>query len=191
MALRNQNDFCSKLCDSRITFVESSSKAGWLSLKAFQKQDQYVFCWELHKNRMAFVESSTKAELLLLKALRKQDGFRWKLYESMITFVEEGRMTFVESSTKTVWLLLKALRKQDQEDFHWKLNESRMTFVESSLKAGWLLFKALWKPFKKRIHCDNTKFRDNIAYVGGPSFCGRPWPFCERRSRNIWHPAQL
>ena len=28
-----------------------------------------------------------------------------------------------------------------------------------------------------------TRFRDKIAYVGGPSFRRRPWPFGERRSR--------
>ena len=120
---------------------------------------------------MAFVESSTKAGWLSLKALQNQDGFRWKLYES--------RMVFVERSTKAGWLSLKAQWKQD--GFCWKLYKSRMTFVESSTKAGWLSFKALWKPFKKRVNCDNTKFHDKIAYVGGPSFRRRPWPFGERR----------
>ena len=37
-------------------------------------------------------------------------------------------------------------------------------------------------PFKKRVNRDNTKFHDKIAYVGGPSFRRRPWPFVERRS---------
>ena len=58
-----------------------------------------------------------------------------------------------------------------------------MTFNESSTKAGWLLLRALQKSFKKRVFCDNTKFRDKIAYVGGPSCRRRPWPFGERRSR--------
>ena len=52
-----------------------------------------------------------------------------------------------------------------------------MTYVESFTKAGWLSFKALWKPLKKHVNHDNTKFRDKIAYVGGPSFRRRPWPF--------------
>ena len=122
---------------------------------------------------MVLVESSTKAEWLSLKALRKQDGFSWKLYES--------RMALVESSTKARWLLLKALWKQD--GFCWKLFESKMAFVVSSMKPGWLSLKTLWKPFKKRVNRDNTRFRDKIAYVGGPSFRRRPWPFGERRSR--------
>ena len=162
-----------------MTFVESSTKARWLLLKALRKQDG--FRWKLYESRMALVESSTKARWLSLKALRKQDGFRWKLYES--------RMAFVESSTKARWLLLKALRKQD--GFCWKLFESKMAFVVSSMKAGWLSLKTLWKPFKKRVNRDNTRFRDKIAYVGGPSFRRRPWPFGERRSRNICHPVPV
>ena len=46
-----------------MTFVESSMKAGCLSLKTLQ-------------SRMTFVESSIKAGWLSLKAVRKQDGFR-------------------------------------------------------------------------------------------------------------------
>ena len=127
---------------------------------------------------MAFVESSTKARWLLLNDLQKQDGFFWKLYES--------KMAFVESSTKVGWLSLKALRKQD--GFRWKLYESPIAFIESSSNAGWLSLKALWKPLKKCVNRDITKFRDKIAYVGGPSFRRRPWPFGERCSRNICHP---
>ena len=58
----------------------------------------------------------TKPGCLLLKALQKQDqyDFRWKLYES--------RMTFVECSTKAGWLVLIVLRKQD--DFRLELYES-------------------------------------------------------------------
>ena len=89
-----------------------------------------------------------------------------------------------ESSTKAGWLSLKALRKQD--GFSWNLYENKMAFVESSTKAT---LKTLWKPFKKCVNCDNTRFRDKIAYVGGPSFRRRPWPFGERRSRNMCHPA--
>ena len=108
---------------NRMTFVESSPKAGWLSLKVLWKQDD--FRWKLYESKMTFVESSTKAGSgwLSLKAPRK---------------VYKSRMTFVESFTKvgSGRLLLKALRKQD--DFRWKLCESRirMTFVESSAKAG-------------------------------------------------------
>ena len=51
------------------------------------------------------------------------------------------------------------------------------------MKAGWLSLKALWKPFKKRVNRNNTKFCDKIAYVWGPSFRRRPWPFGERCSR--------
>ena len=106
-----------ELVESRITFVDSSRKVGWLSLKALRKQDG--FCWKLYESRRAFVESSTKEGLLSLKALWKKDSFRWKLYES--------RMAFVESSTKEGLLLLKALRKQalwEQDGFSWKPCES-------------------------------------------------------------------
>ena len=99
---------------------ESSTKAGWLSLKAPQKHDD--FRWQLYKSRVTFVESSTKAGWLSLKALQKQDDFHWKLYEN--------RMTLVESSMKAGWLSLKALRKKD--GFCWELYERRMAFVESS-----------------------------------------------------------
>ena len=58
-----------------------------------------------------------------------------------------------------------------------------MVFVERSTKAGWLSLKALWMPFKKHVNRDITQFRDKIAYVGGPSFRRRPWPFGERCSR--------
>ena len=36
---------------------------------------------------------------------------------------------------------------------------------------------------KKGVNRDNTRFRDKIAYVGGPSFRRRPWPYGERCSR--------
>ena len=52
-SLQKQDGFHWKLYESRMAFVESSTKAGWLSLKALRKQDG--FRW-------------------------KQDGFRWKLY---------------------------------------------------------------------------------------------------------------
>ena len=114
--LKKQDDFRWKLSESRMTFVESSMKTGWLPMKAPRKQDD--FRWELYKSRirMTFVESSPKAGWLSLKALWKQDDFRWKLHES--------KMTFVESSTKagSGWLSLKAPRK---------VYKSRMTFVES------------------------------------------------------------
>ena len=86
-----------------MAFVESSTKAGWLSLKALRKQDG--FRWKLYESRLAFVESSTKAGWLSLKGPQKQDCFHWKLYKS--------KMAFVESSTKTGWPSLKALWKQD------------------------------------------------------------------------------
>ena len=85
------------------------------------------------------------------------------------------------ATTKSGWLSLRALRKKD--DFCWVLYKSRSIFVEMSMKAGWLLFRALLKPFKKRVIPDNTKFREKIAYVGGPPFRWRPSPFGERRSR--------
>ena len=55
-----------KLSKSRMVFVESSTKAGWLSQKALRKQDDFCwkqndFRWKLYKIRMSFVESSTKA----------------------------------------------------------------------------------------------------------------------------------
>ena len=48
-------------------------------------------------------------------------------------------------------------------DRHSGPSQRRMTCVE-----------ALWWPFIKRVNRDNTKFRDKIAYVGGPSFRRRP-----------------
>ena len=157
--------------ESRMTSVECSTKAGWLSLSALRKQDGCR--WVPYESRMAVVECSTKAGWLSLSALRKQDGFRWVPYES--------RMAVVECPTKAGWLSLSALRKQD--GFRWVPYESRMAVVECSTKAGWLSFRALRKPFKKRVNRDNTEFRDKIAYVGGPSCRRRPWPVVERRSR--------
>ena len=103
--LRKQADFSWKPSESKLTFVESSPKAGWLSLSALKKQDD--FRWELYESRMTFVENSTKAGWLLLRALQKQDDFRWVLYKN--------RMTFIECSTKAGWLAFSALQKQ--EDF--------------------------------------------------------------------------
>ena len=57
--------------ESRLTFVESSPKAGWLSLNALQK-----------------------AEWFSLSVLRKQDDFRWELYESRMTFVKSSTKAF-------------------------------------------------------------------------------------------------
>ena len=54
---------------SRMTFVESSPKTGWLSLKALRKK--YYFCWKLYGSRMTFIESSPKAGWLSSKALWK------------------------------------------------------------------------------------------------------------------------
>ena len=59
------------LYESRMTFIERSTKAGSRDLR---KQDD--FRWELYESRRTFFESSTKAELLLLKVLQKQDDFR-------------------------------------------------------------------------------------------------------------------
>ena len=143
-----------------MTFIESSTKAGWLSLSAPQKQDD--FHWVLYESRMIYVESSTKAGWFSLRALRKQDDFCWELYEC--------RMTFVESSKEAGWHSLRALQKQ--VDFRPEIYGCRMTFVKSSTKA-----------LKKCVNRDSTKFRGKIAYVGGPSFRRRPWPFGERRSR--------
>ena len=58
-----------ELNKSRITFVESSTKAGWLSLKALRKQDG--FRWKLYESKIAFIESSSNAGWLSLKALWK------------------------------------------------------------------------------------------------------------------------
>ena len=147
-------DFNWKLSKSSITFVECSTKAGWLSLSALRKQED--FCLELYESSMIF-----------FNALQKQDDFR--------CFLCEGKMTFIESSMKAGWLMLRALQKQDE--FHWELYESRMTCVETSTKV------------KKHVNRNNTKFRDKLAYVGGPSFSRQPRPFGERRSRNICHPG--
>ena len=125
----------SSLYESRMAFIENSTKAGpgCLSLRALPKQ--HGFRWKPYKSMMAFIESSTKAGWFSLKW--KQDSFYWKLYES--------RIAFVESSTKagSGSLSLGALRMQD--GFRWKHNESRMALVESSTKVEWLLFNALWK----------------------------------------------
>ena len=42
------------------------------------------------------------------------------------------------------------------------------TFVESFPKTGWHFIESSTKAFQKHVNCDNTKFRDKIAYVGGP-----------------------
>ena len=81
-----------ELYKSRMSFSESSRKAGYLSLRALGKQD--LFWCKPYKSRMSFVENSTIAGCLLVKALWKQDDFCWEFYESRI------RMTFVESSSK-------------------------------------------------------------------------------------------
>ena len=174
-----------------MTFVESSTKAVWLSLKALRRQDD--FRWKLYetrtafvesaskagsgclslrvlRSRMAFIESSTKAGWLSFKALRRQDDFRLKLYESRMAFVESStnRMAFVESSTKagSGCLSLRSLRKQD--GFSWKLYESRLAFVESSTKAGWLSLKALQKQdqddFRSKL-CESRSKRTSIATI--------------------------
>ena len=75
---QDQDVFCWKLDESKMAFVETSTKAGWLSLKALWKQDG--FCWKLYESRMTFVESSTKAGWLSLKAPRK-------LYKSSTTSI--------------------------------------------------------------------------------------------------------
>ena len=93
-AQQKQDDFRWKLHKSMMTFVDSCTKAGWLSLKALRKQGD--FPWKLYKNRMTFVES-----------FQKQDYFRWKLHESRMTF----KLTFIKGSTKAGWLSLKAPRK--------------------------------------------------------------------------------
>ena len=96
----------------------------------------------------------------------------WKLSESSMKFFLKAGFL------KTGLLLLKA--RQKQADFRWKLSQSRMTLVESSMKA-----------FQKARKLDNTKFRDKIAYVGGPSFCRRPLPFGDRLSRGLSTSATL
>ena len=47
-------DLCWVLYE-RMTFIESSTKAGWLPLSALWKQDD--FRWELYESRTTFVES--------------------------------------------------------------------------------------------------------------------------------------
>ena len=66
--------------------AKSFLKAGWLLLKALQKQAD--FHWRLYKSRMTFIECSTNAGWLSLRALRKQDDFRSVLNESRTTFVQ-------------------------------------------------------------------------------------------------------
>ena len=56
---------------SSLSIVESSMKAGWLSLKALRKQDQDDFRWELYESRMTFIEGSTKAGWFSFNALWK------------------------------------------------------------------------------------------------------------------------
>ena len=97
-----------------MTFVKSSTKAGWLSLKAVWKQGE---------SRVTFVQSSTKTGWLSLQALRKQNECRWKPHctkalqkQDQNEFhwkLYENRKTFVNSSPKagSGWLWLKALRK--------------------------------------------------------------------------------
>ena len=68
-----------------------------------------------------------------------------------------------------------------------------MSFVEIGRIDFLAALAALYLPHWF-IHCvnrDNTKFRDEIAYVGGPSFRRRTWPFGERRSCAPSTPATL
>ena len=74
--LWKQDVFRWELYKSRMSFGESSMKAGWLTLSAL-----------LYESRITLVECSTKAGWLSLSALRKQDDFRWVLKESRMTFV--------------------------------------------------------------------------------------------------------
>ena len=79
-ALRKQDAFRIKLYESRMPFVDSSTKAGLLSLKALQKQDD--FRWKVYESRMTFVESSTKAfqkvrKSRQYKVLRQNSVFGW------------------------------------------------------------------------------------------------------------------
>ena len=77
---------------------------------------------------------------------------------------------------KIVWIFDESSTKK-QDVFCWKLYKSRMAFVESWKQDG---FRS--KPCESLSkNCDNTRVRDKIAFVGGPSFRGRPWPFVERR----------
>ena len=173
LTLRKQDDFCWKLYEHRRTFIEFMKappklyKSRMTFLKGLGTQD--YFHW-IH-------ESSTKGGWLKLKALQKQDDFHWK-QDDLIWKLHE-------SSTKAGWLLLKALQTQD--DFHE--SRIRMTFVESSTKAECLSFNTLWKPFKKHVKRENTKFCDKMAYVGGPSFRRRPWPFGQCCYRDTLTPA--
>ena len=75
--------------------------------------------------------------------------------------------------TQAGWLLCKALPNLTESSV-----KALRKLYESSPKAG--SPKALWWPFIKRVNRDNTKFCDKIAYVGGPSFHRRPWPFVHR-----------
>ena len=155
----------------------SLTGVGWLLGSATETLSPFVervFAIFYNCVKMGSFYWSTKAWWLSLKVLRKQDYFRWKRYDN--------RMTLIESYTKAGWHLLKVPRK---------LYKSRMTFVESSVKAGsgWLLLKALTRPFKKHVNRDNSKFRDKIAYVGGPSWPW-PWPFGQRRYPNLCHPVE-
>ena len=79
---------------------KSFLKAGWLLLKALQKQAD--FHWKLSETRMTFVESSTKAGRLSLSALRKQDDFHWGLYESRMTFITKAGVFLLRGLWKQV-----------------------------------------------------------------------------------------
>ena len=69
-----------------MSFIESSTKAGCLSLNALWKQDG--FRWKLYENRirMSFTESSTKtgSVCLSLNALRKQDDLRSQPFKKSV-----------------------------------------------------------------------------------------------------------
>ena len=62
--------FLQLLYKSKMAFVESSTKTGWLLLKALRKQDG--FRWKLYESKMAFVESW------------KQDGFWSKPFKKRV-----------------------------------------------------------------------------------------------------------
>ena len=84
------------------------------------------------------------------------------IFQGSMGWGKTGNFLGVNGLTHTdiLFLLLSALQKQD--DFR----------------------REFYEPFKKHVTRDKT-----MAYVGGPSFRRRPWPFGERRSRNIWYPA--
>ena len=158
-----------KLYESRMSFGESSMKAGWLSLKALRKEDQDDFRWVLYESRMTCAECSTKAGWLLLNALRKQGDLCWVSYES--------RMTCAECSMKAGWLSFRALQKP----FKKHVNRDNTEFRDKiAYVGGPSCRRRPWPVVERRSRAPPTSatltmyeinMKDGLLHFTGTRYC--------------------